>query len=111
MRYTPKQHLRDILIGVKLLGSTPVGFPIWVAGGQFDIPKHEICLEYIMPLCEDFITHSDSVVFLPIMPKGFHQPYSCIKPIWLIGYDAAKFLDSLWEHMPFGIESSQAGTT
>ncbi len=96
-----------MLVGVELLRHLPVVFPVRIPRGKFDIPEQQISLEHIVAFGEHLLAHLYEHLFLTLPPEGLNQSHAGIKAVGLFGHHAAKFLDGLGEHMPFGIETSQ----
>ncbi len=110
-RQCAKKGLCDGLVGIKLLGGIPIVIPRWVTGCQLYVPKEQVCLENVLTLFEDILTHGGGHLFVVVAPQRFDKTHPCIKSVRIFGDNTAEFLDGLGQHVPLGIETRQPWPT
>ncbi len=95
-------------MGVELLGFAPEAFTSGIVCGEFEIAKQKVGLEH-RGLCRENLRASLTCLFLlTIAPEGLGKADPGIVAVRVILDYSPKFLNSLRQHLTFGIETGKA---
>ena len=111
IRHYLKERTGNLLIRIKPLGKAPIWLTARITGGLSDIANKEIRLQHIRAISKNLLTDLGCHIRLPIPPQRFREANPRIKAIGGLINHTAKLLDSLRQHMAFGIESGETRAT
>ena len=108
VRHHLKERTSHLLVWIKLLSEAPIRLTARIARCLPDIAKEQIRLQHIGALSEHILTDLGGHIGLPIAPERLGETDPRIKAVGGLIDHTAKLLDSLGQHMAFGIESCEA---